>query len=506
MTTCLKNDIGDIACLLKCFERGEQETLKTQTLYIDHILDKCRCRVRHVHHKVHLDGVLSLLERYLVGCSEVFIKHVLSSISECCFNTDFDKLLGEIRKHHDMSTVSPGEAVGAISVQSFSERLTQATLNSFHLSGTKDSPVTGMKNVLDMLNASKSPKVTTIYPLDDYIDTRQVYLKDIIVGTGAMFYPVMSKTKRLANCPYCKFFVLNEGYSDLFHRIPLLLNQLYVNIDVIFVDTNVIVISGKSEVSISSINKITNILLKGIGWYGPGVRHGPVLTLAEGDGAKLNNIDLGYFVDRMPEILNGNFLTKIRTNNIHFIYNNFGIEAVRTYLLETIPAVLGKEGIDISFSHVELIVDVMTYQGVISPFTRSGMFVEDGLLLRASFETATTTLSEAACKNLSDDIVCPTSSIIMGQAPSLGTMYGLDIIEHETPKDDYVDFEVEYANRQHVLQPEVVDEVHFFGYESDHDGDPEGDPEGDLEVEPAFSKRQRLNKTPELEMSMTLDF
>lgn len=132
---CLKQmhqwkSIGFTELLLKCSRIKER---KTPTLYIDHLLKKHKPKpLRNFELQPHHVELL----RFLLGpanISEVFFAEIVNQCTR--YPSVFDQadtlklFLDDCVRLYERSTIHPGTPVGVIAVQSFSERLTQATLN-----------------------------------------------------------------------------------------------------------------------------------------------------------------------------------------------------------------------------------------------------------------------------------------------------------------------------------------------------------------------------------------
>jgi len=79
--------------------------------------------------------------------------------------------------------------------------------------------------------------------------------------------------------------------------------------------------------------------------------------------------------------------TRTLCNDMWEIYNVFGIEATRQFLVEEYMDVVSSDGSFVNSSHVELLVDVMVYTGIIISISRYGQKkVGCGPMAKASFE------------------------------------------------------------------------------------------------------------------------
>lgn len=123
-------------------------------------------------------------------------------------------------------------------------------------------------------------------------------------------------------------------------------------------------------------------------------------------------------------ITNYNFLdkTKIISNDVHEMYEKFGIEATRELLKNEITNIIKHNGIYINKRHIGLLVNLMTYKGFLNSIDRHGMNKADaGPLTKMSFEEAESQLSAACVSNQEDMMNSITSNLIMGQVGKYGT-------------------------------------------------------------------------------------
>lgn len=134
-------------------------------------------------------------------------------------------------------------------------------------------------------------------------------------------------------------------------------------------------------------------------------------------------IHKSFDMDDLIRIVPDANLRNLETNDIYFIESNFGIEAVKTYLLKEIRTVLGAEGMEVNYRHVSVLVDNMLVDGEIRGNKYTGLQLGDSVILKASFQEASSTFARAAGKRLTDRLTDVSSQIMLGQIPSLGTAY-----------------------------------------------------------------------------------
>jgi DNA-directed RNA polymerase II subunit RPB1 len=109
-------------------------------------------------------------------------------------------------------------------------------------------------------------------------------------------------------------------------------------------------------------------------------------------------------------------------NDLWQIVDVFGIEATRSALLRELVQVLAFDGSYVNQRHMQLLVDVMTYRGVISAVTRHGINRADtGALMRCSFEETVEILLEAAATGELDDCRGISENVMLGQMAPMGT-------------------------------------------------------------------------------------
>jgi DNA-directed RNA polymerase beta' subunit len=103
------------------------------------------------------------------------------------------------------------------------------------------------------------------------------------------------------------------------------------------------------------------------------------------------------------------------------IYEALGIEAARQFLLEEFMMVVAADG-GLSPSHIALLVDIMTYHGIIISVSRYGMKKESmGPLGKASFEESLDHFLRAGFFGETETIQGVSASIILGKRSRIGS-------------------------------------------------------------------------------------
>ncbi|KAG0150353.1 hypothetical protein CROQUDRAFT_58307 [Cronartium quercuum f. sp. fusiforme G11] len=112
---------------------------------------------------------------------------------------------------------------------------------------------------------------------------------------------------------------------------------------------------------------------------------------------------------------------KLYSNDISAILRTYGVEAARAAIIREMSGVFGVYGIGVDYRHLTVIADYMTSEGGYKPFNRPGLSNHVSPFLKASYETTTTFLTDATIFGDFDDLMSPSASIVMGQAPRYGT-------------------------------------------------------------------------------------
>ena len=119
-----------------------------------------------------------------------------------------------------------------------------------------------------------------------------------------------------------------------------------------------------------------------------------------------------------PLICNKNTIS----NHMWDIYKVIGIEAAREFLIEEFINVVSSDGTYINESHIKLLVDTMTFTGIITSISRYGMKREHtGALAKASFEESLDNFLRAAVYGEVEKTKGVSASIMCGKRSQIGT-------------------------------------------------------------------------------------
>jgi DNA-directed RNA polymerase beta' subunit len=170
----------------------------------------------------------------------------------------------------------------------------------------------------------------------------------------------------------------------------------------------------------------------------------------------------------LMEILSNPNIDATRTisNDIREIYEILGVEAARNSLYNELVNVTS-EG-SMNYRHLSLLIDTMTYKGVLMSIDRHGINRGDiGPLAKCSFEETTDMLINASVFSEYDSINGVSANVMLGQQPPCGTGDSQIILDEdhmlELLKDikqlDNIEEEVIYDN---VVEQDIGDNIFNF--------------------------------------------
>ncbi|KIJ44014.1 hypothetical protein M422DRAFT_228619 [Sphaerobolus stellatus SS14] len=114
-------------------------------------------------------------------------------------------------------------------------------------------------------------------------------------------------------------------------------------------------------------------------------------------------------------------VNQIYSNDIYASLCTYGVEMARASIVMEMRSVFKAYSIAVDDRHLELIADYMTFEGGYKPFNRRGISTNSSPLLKASFETTASFISEAALHGDFDDLTSPSGNIVLGRPSKSGT-------------------------------------------------------------------------------------
>ncbi|MEK6843821.1 MAG: DNA-directed RNA polymerase subunit A' [Nanoarchaeota archaeon] len=318
---------------------------------------------------------------------------------------------------HD-SKVSPAEAVGIVTAQSFGEASTQMVLNVFHHAGISQMQVTqGLPRLIELIDARKQPSTPL---MELYLDKehnnekdariiaekiKEVKLKDVLSEIKIDFSNkrieiiLDNKAVRAAHITPA---IIAERLKDKGLKIKS--SDLRLSIDTAELDFKAIYKLKEKikELIISGVKNISQIFVS--------QREKDFVIVTAGSNLK-DILDI-----------KGIDVNNVTSNDIFDVMNVFGIEAARQTIINEIKKVIESQGLDINERHIKLIADAMAVLGTIKGVTRMGIISDKAsILARATFETPDKQFIGATLKGLKEELNSVIENILLNQPIPVGS-------------------------------------------------------------------------------------
>jgi DNA-directed RNA polymerase beta' subunit len=367
------------------------------------------------------------------------------------------------------SLIQPGENVGPIAAQSFGQKTTQTTLDTFHRCGMSESTmVTGVPRFKELLDVSTNPNMVNhkiyinknnsslekiqsevCYKLAgvklknvtcecqihlEYIEEKWYKSYILINGTPPFelkekisitldtdkLYEINLSVKKIAQC-------ISNKYTDLYCIYsPTIIGKFDIFVDsqgielpsdrLLFINTEnamqiyieECIIPNLENIYICGIPSIKDVFYTqdGAEW---------VVETNSSNSKKINS-NYSSFKRLLAEpIVN---MTKTTSNNVWDIFEVLGIEAARLFLIDELLRIMD----GVNTCHAELLVDRMTHSGEISAITRYTLRKDEGgPLSKASFEETLDNLLKSSSRGEIEPAIGLSASLICGKKAEIGT-------------------------------------------------------------------------------------
>jgi DNA-directed RNA polymerase subunit A' len=313
--------------------------------------------------------------------------------------------------------VIPGESVGVIAAQSIGEPRMQLMLRTTYTGGASEITIAGeeglprLTQLLETRKTTQKEAITTLY-LDEKATKEEInsLLADIVkLSIRDQFNAILNNdTKIITLTIKEKIQITNEE----------IVSKCLKNYNVFYVDNSKIEISlpetTEPEQAIKIFNNLLKIKLSGMNSIKGAVyekKADHYLVLLQGFTPQLFDL-------KSPLI---NF-AKLNISTVKDIYQTFGVEGFREYLYTELLAVIRNQGLSIVEPHVEILTNLLAFEGERKSILRSGVIKEkEAVLSKASFEVPIKVLTLAALSNSSNVVRNNTENLLLGQKIRAGT-------------------------------------------------------------------------------------
>jgi DNA-directed RNA polymerase II subunit RPB1 len=367
-----------------------------------------------------------------------------------------DQLKSHIRHQYYKSVIQPGEMVGGVAAGSMGQVNTQDSLNSFHSSGQlKANLTTGLSRLNELMNLTerlKTPSLTIYFKADyseDLYTVRSIVESRLIYRTiesSIISYAIEEKSSIKEWESFYAFHSMfySQSYDACDIRLRLRFNPkaLYLSKKSLqhvaeciagHIDTKCLHMvwssdfigildiwvttptAGKSVLFIKHVllNSALSVPFSGVRgleecYYSEAVTEkGKIEWYVDTKGGEFKDLLKVEEID----------FTRCKSNKVWDIYKLFGIEAAKAFLREEF-----QKNINVSFRHLDLLVECMTNSGTLTSVSRYGIDrTQVGPLAKASFEQPVENFLISATKAEKDDLKGVSASISCGKLGALGT-------------------------------------------------------------------------------------
>ena len=319
--------------------------------------------------------------------------------------------------------VSYGEAVGAVAAQSLGEPGTQMVLRAFHAAGISAFiTTTGLPRFSEVVDGRKKIKAPSmVLKLEssfskNYAKAESIKraLEEVVVGDLITGFDEDIRAGTM---------VLHFDKSKLEQK-ELTLKNITTKISENFASIEIsqqasdMTIKHKGKRDIKSSRRtfvhIRELTVLGV----PRIRR--AFIQQEGSGV-LYIATLGSNIAGAIAI-NGVDKDHLYSNDPFEVKSVFGIEAARNVIINEMARVLETEGIHVSYRHLMLCADAMTYTGNIKGVVRSGIVAtKDSIFARATYEETIKHFVSATVYGEGDNLRGITENVLIGKQITVGT-------------------------------------------------------------------------------------
>jgi DNA-directed RNA polymerase beta' subunit len=339
------------------------------------------------------------------------------------------------RMYQVIRQIEAGTAIGIITAQSIGELQTQMTLNTFHHAGiTEKQVVSGVPRFNELIHTNHSktqidPSCFIYFKTDISIHELRTQIARQIVCISFetlvehvsfdLFQPIETTAtfSQLFTPPIGQLVLQYKINLRRIHRYRIRLDEICHELEKVVPECSFVfsplcqgfidVYSDQDCLEVHS--KLSKIILCGlVGIHDIFFFKDEDRWYAETTGTNLEALLRLDIVDPF----------KTYSNNLWDIYDLFGIEGARAFLMFEFTKIMP----NIDAGYVELVADRMTVSGKLRSISRYTRKTENvSVLSKATFEETLSNFTQAAFSNTIDPLVGCSASLICGKIASIGT-------------------------------------------------------------------------------------
>ena len=398
-----------------------------------------------------------------------------------------DKILIDCKMVYLKSLIDYGKCIGVIAAQSISEPMMQIVIDSHHASGAAEDSNKGIDYIKELLKATPVYNMKQVnmklYVLPEY-ETDYEFVRKIsneiemlkfsqFAQTPQVFWEAYGvprhpkyKHENIVSIEFAKYnpnIVLPSDLTKICARFAIIkeklieknisIEDIYLRLQEQFPNTFIIYNSENAKETIIKIyfrniafkksitkdaiygylDQIMNTVVRGVdGIHSSVVKSKNITTIGDDGGISKKQI---YYIatngSNIYKLLLNPYLdpSRMDSNCLIDIYDCYGIEAARSKFIDEFYEQLGK---GVTYRHFTNYADEMVWPGYLTSIDRFGSDKRDSSpLMQLSDSDPIRVIEEAAYMNKRDDLQGVSPSLIVGQAPHIGTLYSTIKIDEE---------------------------------------------------------------------------
>ncbi len=334
-----------------------------------------------------------------------------------------EEVLKRAKEAFELSKISPGEAIGIITAESFGEPGTQMILRTFHFAGVAELNVSlGLPRLIEIFDARKTIATPSmeIYLKKDFNNDVEKVRKIAATIKQTKFQELVSEFSINLAKMHVEAVLKKKKMREISVSTPTVIKILQESIKSCSIKDEgdkIILKPKREENDLKEIYKLKEKAksifirgVKGITHVLPVKKDGEFIILTAGTNLKkilsIKEIDI----------------SRTTTNDIFEITKILGIEAARQAIIKETINVIKDQGLEIDIRHIMFIADILTSNGTFKGITRSGITGEkESVLARASFETPIKHMINAALSGEKDELNSVIENVILNQPVPVGT-------------------------------------------------------------------------------------
>lgn len=357
--------------------------------------------------------------------------HYLQDVKNLLLKQNFDQeqldyFVKEIYTNFLRAKVLPGEPVGTVAAQSIGEPGTQMTLRTFHYAGVSEFSVTkGLPRLIEIVDARRNPStpLMSIFLDKDYSrkqeDARKVHQQIEQVKFETISDEIdIDLTEYTINIYLNTELMDDKGITmeDVMKKLKKFKKKGEIEV---IEDDNTVIINPDTD-DLQKLQKmkekINKTLIRGV----RSIKRGMIKFDKEINEWVIQTEGTN-FVDVCR--IEGVDPTRTRSNHIHEIEKNLGIEAARALIIQESMDVLKDQSLDVDIRHLNCMADLMCASGSIQQIGRHGISgTKESVLARAAFEVTIKQLIQASVAGEEERLLGIPENVIVGQlVPIIGT-------------------------------------------------------------------------------------